>query len=66
MTNIEVLSIVIALSFGVFSIVGTMLTLFLWNRGESRNEKRRSEDAEENLQFQIWKMHQKLNNIKRK
>lgn len=30
MDSTEVISIVIAISFGIFSIVGVMLSLFLW------------------------------------
>lgn len=66
MTNIEVLSIVIALSFGVFSIVGVLLTLFLWNRGESHSGRGHRDDNIESIRNDLDEIYGRLNKMERR
>ena len=66
MTSTETLSIVIALSMGVFSIVGVMVTLFLWNRGESNSDRRYHGDSFKNLKDEIDRLQNKLHRMERR
>lgn len=61
MSGTEVLSIVIAISFGMFSIVGVMISLFLWNRGESRTDRRNSDDSIEDIRRDLDRLYRKVN-----
>jgi len=64
MTNTEVLSIVIAIGFGVFSIVGVMISLFLWNRGESNNDRKSHRNELDDLLKDIESLNIRLNKMR--
>jgi heme/copper-type cytochrome/quinol oxidase subunit 2 len=59
----ETLSIVIAISFGVFSIVGVMTALFLWNRGESNNDRRHHHGSIEGIRRDVDRIYARLNKL---
>lgn len=64
--NLDSLGIVIAISFGTFSIVGVMLTLFLWNRGESNRDREDSQGSIESLRRDIERMNKRFHHLEKR
>lgn len=62
----DILAVVIAISFGTFSIVGVMISLFLWNRGESNSDRRHHSNEFDELRDQIIRLDRWCHKLERR
>lgn len=62
----NMLGVVIAISLGTFSIVGVMISLFLWNRSESNSDRRYHVDTIDELRSEVAKIYARLGQLSRK
>lgn len=66
MVIMENIGLIIAIVGVGISMVGVMLALFLWNRGESNSDRRYHNDSIERLRDDIDRLQNRLNNFQRK
>lgn len=62
----EYIGIIVSIIVGIFTLIGCMLTMFLWNRGESNADRRHHSDGLDSLRRDIDSLHKRIHHMSKR